>query len=52
MVPVGVLICHYLIDALNPMIRGWTNYHRHVVSERTFEPADHIIFSSLWQWAR
>jgi RNA-directed DNA polymerase len=41
-----------LIDTLNPMIRGWANYHRHVVSKRTFARVDHAIFSSLWQWAR
>jgi RNA-directed DNA polymerase len=41
-----------LIDQLNPKIRGWANYHRHVVSKRTFERVDHALFSSLWQWAR
>jgi RNA-directed DNA polymerase len=41
-----------LIDELNPKIRGWANYHRHVVSKRTFDCADHEIFSSLWRWAR
>jgi RNA-directed DNA polymerase len=41
-----------LIDQLNPKIRGWANYHRHVVSKRTFGRVDHTIFSSLWQWAR
>jgi len=41
-----------LIDELNPKIRGWANYHRHVVSKRTFDRADHEIFSSLWRWAR
>jgi RNA-directed DNA polymerase len=41
-----------LIDTLNPMVRGWANYHRHVVSKRTFARVDHAIFSSLWQWAR
>jgi RNA-directed DNA polymerase len=41
-----------LIGALNPKIRGWANYHRHVVSKRTFDRADHEIFSSLWRWAR
>ena len=25
-----------LIVQLNPVIRGWANYHRHVVSKRTF----------------
>src|ERR1700722_704029 len=41
-----------LIRVLNPKIRGWANYHRHVVSTRTFARVDHHIFSSLWQWAR
>jgi hypothetical protein len=41
-----------LIHKLNPKIRDWTNYHRHVVSTRTFACVDHHIFSSLWRWAR
>src|SRR5713226_8798517 len=41
-----------LIDWLNPKIRGWVNYHRHVVSKRVFHRVDHVIFTSLWQWAR
>jgi RNA-directed DNA polymerase len=41
-----------LIDWLNPKIRGWANYHRHVVSKRVFERVDCVIFTSLWQWAR
>ena len=41
-----------LIDQLNPKIRGWANYHRHVVSKRTFGRVDCTLFSSLWRWAR
>src|SRR6202790_4060930 len=41
-----------LINELNPKIRGWANYHRHVVSKRTFNRVDHLIFYKLWQWAR
>ena len=41
-----------LINKLNPKIRGWANYHRHVVSKRTFNRVDYDIFSSLWRWAR
>src|ERR1700686_1488023 len=41
-----------LIEQLNPKIRGWANYHRHVVSKRTFGRVDHSILFSLWQWAR
>jgi RNA-directed DNA polymerase len=41
-----------LIDQLNPKIRGWANYHRHVVSKRTFGRVDHNLFSSLWKWVQ
>src|ERR1700719_4247142 len=41
-----------LINELNPKIRGWANYHRHVVSKRMFNRVDHLIFYKLWQWAR
>jgi RNA-directed DNA polymerase len=41
-----------LIQQLNPVIRGWTAYHRHVVSKRIFSDVDHAIYQALWQWAR
>ena len=41
-----------MIDVLNPKIRGWANYHRHVVSKRAFVRVDRAIFISLWHWAR
>ncbi len=41
-----------LIAQLNPKIRGWANYHRHVVSKETFAKVDHAIFLALWQWAK
>jgi len=41
-----------LIDWLNPKIRGWSNYHRHVASARVFSCVDYAIFICLWQWAR
>ena len=40
-----------LIMQLNPVIRGWANYHRHVASKETFAATDHAIFSALWRWA-
>jgi RNA-directed DNA polymerase len=40
-----------LIGMLNPMIRGWANYHRHVVSSATFSYVDHEIWRKLWRWA-
>jgi RNA-directed DNA polymerase len=41
-----------LINELNPKIRGWANYHRHVVSKRIFDHVDSVIFNGLWRWAR
>jgi RNA-directed DNA polymerase len=42
----------HLIGQLNPILRGWANYHRHVVSKETFQSVDHAIFQALWQWAK
>jgi RNA-directed DNA polymerase len=41
-----------LIVQLNPKIRGWANYHRHVSSKQTFVKVDNAIFRALWQWAK
>ncbi len=43
----GNLILH-----LNPLIRGWARYHRHVVSKATFRAVDNAIFDALWRWAK
>ena len=40
-----------LIRKLNPVIRGWVNYHRYVVSADIFGLVDHRIFECLWRWA-
>lgn len=40
-----------LIGLLNPMITGWANFHRHVVSSKAFSRVDFEIWRSLWQWA-
>ena len=42
----------HLITQLNPVIRGWANYHRHVVSSETFHKVDFAIFTTLWHWAK
>ncbi|WP_354675259.1 group II intron reverse transcriptase/maturase [Cupriavidus alkaliphilus] len=41
-----------LIRRLNPIIRGWAMYHRHVVAKATFSTIDSHIWHLLWQWAR
>lgn len=40
-----------LIRLLNPVLRGWANYHRHVVAKETFNRVDHHVWSMLWRWA-
>lgn len=39
-----------LISLLNPIIRGWANYHRHAVAKKTFSYVDHQIWLKLWLW--
>lgn len=41
-----------LIRILNPKIRGWANYHCHICAKETFSKVSHLIFTSLWQWAK
>ena len=41
-----------LIMQLNPIIKGWANYHRHVASKQTFVKINHAIFHALWPWAK
>jgi RNA-directed DNA polymerase len=41
-----------LIAKLNPVIRGWVNYHRHVVSKDIFSSVDEVIFQTIRRWAR
>lgn len=43
---------YLLITRLNPVIRGWANYHRHVVSKRIFARIDAEIFQMIWKWAK
>ena len=42
----------YLIGLLNPVLRGWANYHRHAVAKKTFACNDSQIWFLLWQWAK
>ena len=43
---------HQLIAHLNPMIRGWANYHQHGASKKAFNAVDRAIFQALWRWAK
>ena len=41
-----------LIKTLNPVIRGWTNYHRHIVAKETFKKLDSYLWEITWQWGK
>jgi RNA-directed DNA polymerase len=41
-----------MIQKLNATIRGWANFHRHVVSSATFEDVDTWLFHRLRRWLR
>lgn len=40
-----------VIGQLNPLLRGWANYHRHVCSKQTFAALDAYVTRVLWNWA-
>lgn len=41
-----------LIETMNPIIRGWCNYHRFIVSRKVFEKVDSHVFQLLWNWCK
>lgn len=42
----------HLIWQLNPVIRGWVNYHKHQVASDAFTKVDAALWQSLWHWAK
>jgi RNA-directed DNA polymerase len=42
----------HLIRMLNPVIRGWVNYHRHAAATNAFNKVEREIWRSLWRWAK
>lgn len=41
-----------LIGALNPILRGWVNYHRHVVAKRALSVVINHLYRQFWRWMR
>nr|WP_255307571.1 group II intron maturase-specific domain-containing protein [Gilliamella apicola] len=39
-----------LIAKLNPMLRGWANYHRSIVAKETYSKVDHLVWKAIWRW--
>jgi RNA-directed DNA polymerase len=45
------LSAYGLIRRLNPLLRGGTNYHRHVASAKSFKRIEQQVYPTLWRWA-
>lgn len=43
---------HALIRILNPVIRGWSNYHKGICAKRTFAKLGSFIWAQLKRWAK
>jgi RNA-directed DNA polymerase len=41
-----------LIAKLNSTLRGWANYHRHVVASEAFSRIDTYVYEQLWRMVR
>jgi RNA-directed DNA polymerase len=41
-----------IIKKLNPILRGFANYYKNVVSKETFGYISHRIWQYLWRWAK
>ena len=41
-----------LVHTLNPILRGWTNYHRHAASSRCFNYLDYYLWWRIVRWLR
>jgi RNA-directed DNA polymerase len=41
-----------LIGVLNPVVRGWANYHQAACASQTFASMDSWLWLKTWQWAK
>ena len=41
-----------LIQLLNPILRGWAQYHSHAVAKKTFARLESMLYWRLWSWAK
>jgi len=48
----GQLTQSELIDRLNPVIRGWSNYHRHIICGKTYAQLNSFVWFRLMRWGK
>ena len=48
----GAMTQEALIGQLNPVLKGWSQYHSPVVAKQTFSKLVSLIFWRLWRWAK
>ncbi|MBA5604435.1 group II intron reverse transcriptase/maturase [Duganella sp. FT3S] len=41
-----------LIFMLNPVLRGWAQYHSPVVAKEAYSRMDDLLFRAIWRWAK
>jgi RNA-directed DNA polymerase len=41
-----------LVRLLNPMLRGWAQYHSPVVAKQAYNRMEYLVFRRLWWWSK
>jgi len=41
-----------LIRLLNPMLRGWAQYHSPVVAKQAYTRMEYLVYQRLWRWSK
>jgi retron-type reverse transcriptase len=42
----------WFATTLNPVLRGWANYHRHVICAESFSKLDSYVWRRLFRWGK
>jgi RNA-directed DNA polymerase len=48
----GQLTQAQLISRLNPVLRGWANYHRHIICGNTYALVNNFLWFRLMRWGK
>lgn len=48
----GQLTQAQMIDRLNPVLRGWANYHRHIICGKTYAEINSYMWFRLMRWGK